>query len=100
MENLRKQIPWYFIPTVVIVAGCLVQRHRAKMLEWAPGIDAMVGVFDRDKIEITGHSGKILGVPIAESYRGVMPFLASDVVRLVLLFLFPPISLWLVKYVG
>jgi ribosomal protein S12 methylthiotransferase len=34
----------------VIVAGCLVQRHRAKMLEWAPGIDAMVGVFDRDKI--------------------------------------------------
>jgi ribosomal protein S12 methylthiotransferase len=34
----------------VIVAGCLVQRHRAKMLEWAPGIDAMVGVFDRDRI--------------------------------------------------
>jgi len=34
----------------VIVAGCLVQRHRAKMLEWAPGIDAMVGVFDRDHV--------------------------------------------------
>ncbi len=34
----------------VVVAGCLVQRHRAKMLEWAPGIDAMVGVFDRDRI--------------------------------------------------
>jgi len=34
----------------VVVAGCLVQRHRAKMLEWAPGIDAMIGVFDRDKI--------------------------------------------------
>ncbi len=34
----------------VIVAGCLVQRHRAKLLEWAPGIDAMVGVFDRDKV--------------------------------------------------
>ncbi len=34
----------------VVVAGCLVQRHRAKMLEWVPGIDAMVGVFDRDKI--------------------------------------------------
>ena len=41
----------------VIVAGCLVQRHRAKMLEWAPGIDAMVGVFDRDKIveAVTGQ---------------------------------------------
>lgn len=34
----------------VIVAGCLVQRHRAKILEWAPGIDAMIGVFDRDHI--------------------------------------------------
>jgi ribosomal protein S12 methylthiotransferase len=34
----------------VVVAGCLVQRHRARMLEWAPGIDALVGVFDRDRI--------------------------------------------------
>lgn len=34
----------------VVVAGCLVQRHRAKMFEWAPGIDAMLGVFDRDKV--------------------------------------------------
>ncbi|MFN4005721.1 MAG: TRAP transporter large permease [Hylemonella sp.] len=39
-------------------------------------------------------------VPIAESYRGVLPFLASDVVRTVLLLLFPPLSLWLVRYVG
>jgi len=34
----------------LIVAGCLVQRHRAKMLEWCPDIDAMIGVFDRDHI--------------------------------------------------
>lgn len=34
----------------VVVAGCLVQRHRAKLLEWAPGIDAMIGVFDRDHV--------------------------------------------------
>ncbi len=34
----------------VVVAGCLVQRHREKLLEWAPGIDAMVGVFERDRI--------------------------------------------------
>lgn len=34
----------------IIVAGCLVQRHRAKMLEWCPDIDAMIGVFDRDRI--------------------------------------------------
>ena len=39
-------------------------------------------------------------VPIGESYRGVMPFLASDVIRTLLLLFFPGLSLWLVKYVG
>ena len=39
-------------------------------------------------------------VPIAESYRGVMPFLISDTVRTVVLLLFPAISLWLVQYVS
>jgi len=43
----------------VVVAGCLVQRHRAKLLEWAPGIDAMIGVFDRDHI-IDAVSGTTL----------------------------------------
>ncbi len=45
-------------------------------------------------------NGMARDVPIAESYRGVMPFLASDSLRLALLFFFPPVSLWLVKYVG
>jgi tripartite ATP-independent transporter DctM subunit len=45
-------------------------------------------------------NGMARDVPIAESYRGVMPFLASDTLRLLLLFFFPPVSLWLVKYVG
>ena len=39
-------------------------------------------------------------VPIAESYRGVMPFLISDTLRTLLLLFFPPISLYLVKYIG
>ncbi|MDP7008258.1 MAG: 30S ribosomal protein S12 methylthiotransferase RimO [Phycisphaerales bacterium] len=34
----------------VVAAGCLVQRHRAKLLQWCPSIDAMIGVFDRDHI--------------------------------------------------
>ena len=34
----------------LVVAGCLVQRHRAKMLEWCPDIDALIGVFDRDRV--------------------------------------------------
>jgi C4-dicarboxylate transporter, DctM subunit len=39
-------------------------------------------------------------VPIAESYRGVVPFLISDTLRTIVLLLFPPISLWLVKYLN
>ena len=34
----------------VIVAGCLVQRHKTKLLNEAPGIDRLVGVFDREHI--------------------------------------------------
>src|SRR6266542_972541 len=34
----------------VIVAGCLVQRHKTKLLSDAPGIDRLVGVFDREHI--------------------------------------------------
>ncbi len=45
-------------------------------------------------------NGMAPGVSIAESYRGVMPFLVSDVLRTLLLFLMPPLSLWLVGFVG
>jgi len=36
-------------------------------------------------------------VPIAAIYRGVMPYLAMDIVRLVLCVAFPGLSLWLVR---
>jgi tripartite ATP-independent transporter DctM subunit len=36
-------------------------------------------------------------VPMAETYRGVLPFLAADAVRVTLLILFPAISLWLAR---
>ena len=39
-------------------------------------------------------------VPMAESYRGVMPFLISDILRTLLLLFFPGISLWLVQFIG
>lgn len=45
-------------------------------------------------------NGMAKDVPIAESYKGVMPFLASDVLRTTLLLAFPPITLWLVQFVG
>ncbi len=34
----------------VIVAGCLVQRHKTKLLDEVPGVDRLVGVFDREHI--------------------------------------------------
>ncbi len=45
-------------------------------------------------------NGMAKDVPIAESYRGVMPFLISDTIRTIVLLLFPAISLWLVKFVS
>jgi tripartite ATP-independent transporter DctM subunit len=36
-------------------------------------------------------------VPIARTYRGVLPFLGMDLIRLVVLVLFPGLSLWLVR---
>ena len=44
-------------------------------------------------------NGLAKDVPISESYKGVMPFLISDILRTVLLLFFPSISLWLVKYI-
>jgi C4-dicarboxylate transporter, DctM subunit len=38
-------------------------------------------------------------VPIAESYRGVLPFLMADTVRALLVLFFPMISLWALRFV-
>ena len=38
-------------------------------------------------------------VPIAQTYRGVLPFLGMDVIRLVICVAFPSLSLWLVRWV-
>ncbi|MBA4029117.1 MAG: 30S ribosomal protein S12 methylthiotransferase RimO [Planctomyces sp.] len=59
----------------VVVAGCLVQRHRAKMLEWAPGIDALVGVFDRDRIVQAVRGAEAAPAP---SRRAASALEASD----------------------
>ena len=42
-------------------------------------------------------NGMAKDVPIAESYRGVVPFLITDAIRTTLLLFFPIISLWLVR---
>jgi tripartite ATP-independent transporter DctM subunit len=42
-------------------------------------------------------NGMAKDVPLSETFRGVMPFLISDVVRILLILFFPGIALWLVK---
>ncbi len=39
-------------------------------------------------------------VPIGRTYRGVLPFLATDLIRLLLCVAFPALSLWLVRLLG
>ncbi|MFT3734088.1 MAG: TRAP transporter large permease [Rhodocyclaceae bacterium] len=41
-------------------------------------------------------NGLAKDVPMAETYKGVVPFLATDAIRLSLLIMFPALSLWLV----
>ena len=41
-------------------------------------------------------NGLVKDVPMAETYRGVVPFLTTDAIRLALLIGFPSLSLWLV----
>jgi TRAP-type C4-dicarboxylate transport system permease large subunit len=45
-------------------------------------------------------NGLAKDVPMAETYKGVVPFLISDAIRMTLLILFPGITLWLVYRVG
>jgi C4-dicarboxylate transporter DctM subunit len=39
------------------------------------------------------------GVPIGTIYRGIMPFLVSDLVRILLLLFVPSVSLWILQFV-
>jgi C4-dicarboxylate transporter DctM subunit len=39
-------------------------------------------------------------VPIGEIYRGIVPFLLSDIVRVILLLFFPALTLFAVRFVN
>ncbi len=45
-------------------------------------------------------NGLARDVPMAESYRGILPFLVTDFIRTGLLVIFPSLSLWLVKFMN
>ncbi len=42
-------------------------------------------------------NGMARGVPMSETYRGVLPFVAADLARVILLIAIPALSLWLVR---
>ena len=79
----------------VVVAGCLVQRDGTRLLEDVPGIDALVGVHQRDDIvrAVLGGDGesadtrqsraKRRPVRPADLYLGdYHPYVATDTARL------------------
>jgi C4-dicarboxylate transporter, DctM subunit len=45
-------------------------------------------------------NGMARGVPLHETFRGVLPFLVSDLIRIVLLLAFPGIALWLIRFMA
>ena len=45
-------------------------------------------------------NGMAREVPLGETFRGVLPFLVSDFVRIALILAFPGIALWLVKFMS
>ncbi len=74
----------------VVVAGCLVQRDGEKLLEAVPGIDALVGVHERDEIVRAalslpkgGGRKKQVNRPRPDLYLGdYHPYVALDTARL------------------
>jgi tripartite ATP-independent transporter DctM subunit len=45
-------------------------------------------------------NGMARSVPLGETFRGVLPFLISDFVRIGLMLAFPGLALWLVQFMG
>jgi C4-dicarboxylate transporter, DctM subunit len=44
-------------------------------------------------------NGLARDIPMSETYRGVVPFLISDAIRMALLIAFPSLTLWAVQFV-
>lgn len=65
----------------VIVAGCLVQRHKAQLLNDVPEVDALVGVFDRENIVKAVRGGEYAHLPEGGrdmgSYHAVSSFITK-----------------------
>ena len=47
-----------------------------------------------------GYEVHVIDLPLKTIFRGVTPFLLADLVRLIVLILFPGLSLWLPSSLG
>ena len=65
----------------VVVAGCLVQRHRAKILDWVPGVDAMIGVFDRDKVIEAVRGERAERLELSQASDGPKYWIAANALK-------------------
>ena len=53
-------------------------------------------IFPPVGLNVYNMNGLAKDVPMSETYKGVVPFLISDAIRMILLIAFPSITLWLV----
>ena len=84
----------------------------AKMMTWVPhvppplvrfiGVAELLGgiglIAPPVGLNVYIVNGLAKGVPIAESYRGVVPFLISDFIRTIILLFVPSLSLFLLRF--
>lgn len=100
MSMLLLTIPIFY----PIIAGLDFGMDRESTLIWF-GILAVVVVevgliTPPVGMNVFVINGMAKDVPMLESFRGVLPFLISDLLRIVLLVAFPAITLWLVQALG
>jgi ribosomal protein S12 methylthiotransferase len=65
----------------VIVAGCLVQRHKAQLLNEVPEVDALVGVFDREHIVKAVRGNQFEPLPEAGRDMGAFHAISSFITK-------------------
>lgn len=66
----------------IVVAGCLVQRDKERLHEYAPGIDALVGVNNRDDV-VRAVLSRRKGRKKVDAFMGdYHPFVNIDTARL------------------
>ena len=51
-------------------------------------------------INVFALSGVAKDVPLGTIFKGIMPFLIADIVRVILIFVFPVLALWLPSLMG